>query len=78
MGGKTAVLSIWRPRFSVNDAGAEELEAEQTITNQVYSFTKSILCVLTITRYSVTKMATRITTHKQVYVFNLKTLPLKW
>jgi hypothetical protein len=33
--GKTATLSVWRPRFSINEDGDEELEAEQTVVNQV-------------------------------------------
>jgi hypothetical protein len=33
--GKMATLSIWRPRFSINGDGDEELEAEQTVVNQV-------------------------------------------
>jgi hypothetical protein len=33
--GKTTTLSVWRPRFFTNDDGDEELEAEQTVVNQV-------------------------------------------
>jgi hypothetical protein len=33
--GKEATLSIWRPRFYINRDGDEELEAEQTVINQV-------------------------------------------
>jgi hypothetical protein len=33
--GKMATLSIWRPRFSINGDGDKELEAEQTVINQV-------------------------------------------
>lgn len=40
--GKEATLSIWRPQFLVNDAGEEELQAEQTVINQVWTSTSSL------------------------------------
>jgi hypothetical protein len=33
--GKMATLSVWRPRVLINNDGSEELQAEQTIINQV-------------------------------------------
>jgi hypothetical protein len=33
--GKMATLSVWRPRILINDDGSEELQAEQTVINQV-------------------------------------------
>ena len=53
--GKMATLSVWRPRFLINDDGEEELDAEQTVANQVCLLTGSVLNMLTSVRYSVTK-----------------------
>jgi hypothetical protein len=54
--GKMATLSIWRPRFSINEDGGEELEAEQTVVNQVCFYLRdSFLNMLTSVRASVTK-----------------------
>lgn len=33
--GKTATLSVWRPRVKSNDLGKKELDAEQVVTEQV-------------------------------------------
>jgi hypothetical protein len=55
--GKMATLSVWRPRFFINDDGDEELEAEQTVVDQVCLLTGSVLNMLTSVRDSVTKMA---------------------
>jgi hypothetical protein len=45
--GKTATLSIWRPRIFINDDGSEELQAEQTVINQVCLIIGPILNILT-------------------------------
>jgi hypothetical protein len=60
--GKTATLSIWRPRFLVDDDGEEELRAEQTVINQVYLFSSPplTLSILTIIRLSATTMVDQI------------------
>ena len=70
--GKMATLSIWRPRFSINEDGEEELEDEQTVINQACLVIGLIQNILTSVRYSVTKIVNRIWTHKQPI---LKTLP---
>jgi hypothetical protein len=72
--GKMATLSVWRPRFSINEDGEEELEAEQTVVNQVCLVIGPILNILTSVRDSVTKMVDQIWTHKQPSIFILKTL----
>jgi hypothetical protein len=73
--GKMATLSVWRPRFSINKDGEEELEAKQTVINQVCSVIGPILNILTSVRNSVTKMVDPIWTHKQPSIFILMTLP---
>jgi hypothetical protein len=75
--GKMATMSVWRPRFSINGDGDEELEAEETVVNQVWLLTGSILNMLTSVRDSVTKTVNPIRTQKQTSIFVLKTLPQK-
>jgi len=41
--GKRATLLIWRPRFRTNDAGEEELDAYQTLADQVCSLIIGLL-----------------------------------
>ena len=73
--GKMATLSVWQPRILINDDGSAELQAEQTVTDQVCLIIGPILNILTSVRYSVTKMANPLWTHKQTLIFVLQTLP---
>jgi hypothetical protein len=73
--GKMATLSVWRPRFSINEDGEEELEDEQTVINQACLVIGLIQNILTSVRYFVTKIVNRIWTHKQPSISILKTLP---
>jgi hypothetical protein len=50
-----ATLSVWRPRILVNNDGSKELQAEQTVINQVCRVIGPILNILTSIRDSVTK-----------------------
>src|SRR5437660_1593060 len=67
----------WRPRFSINEDGASELEAEQTVVNQVCLLTGSILNILTSIRDSVMKMVKPIRSQKRTSIFVFKILPQK-
>jgi hypothetical protein len=49
--GKTATLSIWHPKFLIDNDGKEELQAEQTVTNQVCLSTPFTSYLLTILDY---------------------------
>jgi hypothetical protein len=75
---KMATLSVWRPRFSINEDGDEELEAEQTVVNQVCFYLRNLfLNMLTSVRDSVTKTVNLIQAQKQTSIFVLKILPQK-
>jgi hypothetical protein len=73
--GKTASVSIWRPRIEVNATGEEELVAHRTLSDQVFSVILDLLQHVLITpRNSVVQMAIRLMTRNSVCSFASKTL----